>query len=94
MAMPSMRPRRSAASSTEKNSIGAIRVQQDVTYVQLADDVAPKFGNSLVLEAGLEMTRLVGEPDMQRPDRPARRSPSPNSPCAGLAALLAESRKD
>jgi ATP-dependent RNA helicase DeaD len=60
------------AGGIAKNSIGAIRVQQDVTYVQLADDVAPKFGNSLVLEAGLEMTRLVGEPDMQRPDRPAR----------------------
>lgn len=55
-----------------KNSIGAIRVQQDVTYVQLADAVAPKFGDTLELEPGLVMTRLMGEPDMQRPDRPAR----------------------
>ena len=55
-----------------KNSIGAIRVQQEVTYVQLADAVAPKFGDTLELEPGLVMTRLVGEPDMQRPDRPAR----------------------
>jgi ATP-dependent RNA helicase DeaD len=60
------------AGGIAKNSIGAIRVQQDITYVQLADDVAPKFGDSLVLEAGLEMTRLVGEPDMSRPERPAR----------------------
>ncbi|WP_422058940.1 helicase-related protein [Sphingopyxis sp.] len=29
-----------------------------------------------------------------RPDRPARRGPSPNSPFAGLAALLADARKD
>ena len=33
-------------------------------------------------------------PRPPRLDRPARRSPSPNSPFAGLAALLAESRKD
>ncbi|MDP3783349.1 MAG: helicase, partial [Sphingopyxis sp.] len=32
--------------------------------------------------------------DPPRADRSARRSPSPNSPFAGLAALLAESRKD
>ncbi len=29
-----------------------------------------------------------------RPDRPARRGPSPNSPFAGLAAMLADARKD
>lgn len=29
-----------------------------------------------------------------RPERPARRGPSPNSPFAGLAALLADARKD
>ena len=67
-----MLPKICDAGGITKDGIGAIRVQQDVTYVQLADDVAPKFGDSLVLEAGLEMTRLVGEPDMQRPDRPAR----------------------
>jgi ATP-dependent RNA helicase SUPV3L1/SUV3 len=33
-------------------------------------------------------------PRPDRTDRPPRRGPSPNSPFAGLAALLAESRKD
>ncbi len=33
-------------------------------------------------------------PRTDRPDRPVRRGPSPNSPFAGLAALMAEARKD
>ncbi|WP_432769261.1 MAG: helicase [Sphingopyxis sp.] len=33
-------------------------------------------------------------PAPPRPDRPARRAPSPHSPFAGLAALLADGRKD
>jgi ATP-dependent RNA helicase SUPV3L1/SUV3 len=33
-------------------------------------------------------------PRADRPDRPPRRGPSPNSPFAGLAALLADARKD
>ena len=37
-----------------------------------------------------------GQPGKPRPDaaRPPRRGPSPNSPFAGLAALLADARKD
>ena len=33
-------------------------------------------------------------PRTDRPDRSVRRGPSPNSPFAGLAALMAEARKD
>ncbi|MBR2174019.1 MAG: helicase, partial [Sphingopyxis sp.] len=33
-------------------------------------------------------------PRPDRPDRQPRRGPSPNSPFAGLAALLADARKD
>ncbi len=33
-------------------------------------------------------------PRTDRPERPVRRGPSPNSPFAGLAALMAEARKD
>jgi len=33
-------------------------------------------------------------PRPDRPDRPARRGPSPHSPFAGLAAMLADARKD
>ena len=33
-------------------------------------------------------------PDTGRPPRTERRGPSPNSPFAGLAALLADARKD
>jgi ATP-dependent RNA helicase SUPV3L1/SUV3 len=36
----------------------------------------------------------VDTPRPPRPDRPERRGPSPNSPFAGLAALLADARKD
>lgn len=60
------------AGGIAKNSIGAIRVQQDVTFVQLSEDVGAKFGATLELEPGLEMTRIAGEPELARPERPAR----------------------
>ena len=38
--------------------------------------------------------RKGAAPRSPRPDRPQRRGPSPHSPFAGLAALLADVRKD
>ncbi len=57
-----------------KAAIGAIRVKQDQSFVQIAADQAGKFGASLELDHNLTMTRLDGEPDF---DRPAPRRASP-----------------
>ena len=45
---------------------------------------------------GKDKSGKPGKPrlDTPRPPRPERRGPSPNSPFAGLAALLADARKD
>ena len=49
-----------------KDGIGAIRVQQDVTFVQIATPLASRFGTEVEIEPGLVMTRLEGEPSMER----------------------------
>lgn len=59
------------AGSIAKDSIGAIRVQQDVTYVQLAEAVASRFRDLTELDKDLMMERLAGEPTLERPERPA-----------------------
>ena len=67
-----------------KDGIGAIRVQQEVTFVQIAAPLANRFGNEVEIEPELVMTRLEGEPSMdrsprerptrpERPERPERR---------------------
>jgi ATP-dependent RNA helicase SUPV3L1/SUV3 len=43
---------------------------------------------------GKPAERRIDTPPAPRPDRPPRRGPSPHSPFAGLAALLADARKD
>jgi ATP-dependent RNA helicase DeaD len=58
------------AGGIAKDSIGAIRVQEDQTFVQIAAAVATRFGASQELEAGLTMERLAGEPSLDRPERP------------------------
>ncbi|MDZ4134585.1 MAG: DbpA RNA binding domain-containing protein, partial [Paracoccaceae bacterium] len=66
-----------------KNEIGAIRVQEDETFVQIGKAVASKFGASLELESGVVMRRIEGEPNLDRPehsprkayDKPAARAP-------------------
>lgn len=60
-----------------KDGIGAIRVQQEVTFVQIAAPLANRFGNEVEIEPELVMTRLEGEPSMdrsprERPVRPER----------------------
>ncbi|MBC2836129.1 DEAD/DEAH box helicase [Paragemmobacter straminiformis] len=68
-----------------KDGIGAIRVQQEQTFVQIADQVAGRFPASVEIEPGLVMTKLDGEPSMERPERPAfgakpeRRAPAPRA---------------
>ncbi|NGM45791.1 DEAD/DEAH box helicase [Rhodobacter sp. SGA-6-6] len=55
------------AGGIAKDGIGAIRVQQDVTYVQLAAPLADRFGDRVELDRDLPMERIEGEPDLGRP---------------------------
>ena len=64
------------AGGITKDGIGAIRVQEDRTFVQISDKLAGKFGATLELESGVMMERIAGEPDLDRPERaPAKRAP-------------------
>jgi ATP-dependent RNA helicase DeaD len=60
------------AGSIAKDSIGAIRVREDETFVQIAEGVAAKFRSQIDLDKGLLMERIDGEPDFDRPrfDKP------------------------
>ncbi|NHB75713.1 DEAD/DEAH box helicase [Rhodobacter calidifons] len=67
------------AGSIGKESIGAIRVREEETFVQIAEGVADRFRGQIELDKGLLMERLEGEPDFDRPrpekprfERPAR----------------------
>ena len=60
-------PKVCEAGGIAKDSIGAIRVQQEVTYIQIAEAAAPRFGQTLEIEPGLQMERMTGEPDLNRP---------------------------
>ncbi|MFM2388733.1 MAG: hypothetical protein RLZZ437_288 [Pseudomonadota bacterium] len=62
------------AGGIAKDGIGAIRVQEDQTYVQIAKAAGNKFGAMLELEPGLEMRRIEGEPSLDRPERTPRKS--------------------
>ena len=55
-----------------KDGIGAIRVKEDVTFVQIAEQLAGRFGAQLELEPGLMMSRMEGEPSLDRPERAPR----------------------
>jgi len=57
------------AGDITKNEIGAIRVQEDVTFVQIGKSVAGKFGGGMDIEDGVTMLRLDGEPSLDRPER-------------------------
>lgn len=60
-----------------RDSIGAIRVREDETFVQIAVAQAGKFGKVMELEPDLVMRRLDGEPDLDRAPRPAERPVRP-----------------
>ncbi len=80
-------PKICEAGGIAKDGIGAIRVQEDRTFVQIGKPVAARFGATLELEAGLVMTRIEGEPNLDRPERsprkefekPERRAPAPRA---------------
>jgi len=62
------------AGSIGKDSIGAIRVREDETFVQIAEAVADRFRQQIDLDKGLMMERIEGEPEFDKPrfERPAR----------------------
>lgn len=57
------------AGGITRTSIGAIRVQQDETFVQISAPVAAQFAASTELEPGLTLRRMEGEPDLNAPPR-------------------------
>ena len=72
------------AGGITKDGIGAIRVQEDQSFVQISEAVAGRFGAGLELESGVTMVRIDGEPNLDRPERapraaakPERRAPAP-----------------
>ena len=68
-------PKICEAGNITKDGIGAIRVQEDRTFVQILTAAAGKFGQGVELESGVTMTRLDGEPDLDRPERAPRAAP-------------------
>src|SRR3990167_5787173 len=70
------------AGGSTKDGIGAIRVQEDTTFVQIAEGLAGKFGAQLELENGVVMERIQGEPSMDRPERAPRKAPAARAPRA------------
>ena len=65
-------PKICEAGGITKDGIGAIRVQDDRTFVQILTTAAGKFGQGVELESGVTMTRLDKEPDLDRPERSPR----------------------
>lgn len=55
------------AGSIAKDGIGAIRVREDETFVQIAEALASRFGGTVELDKGLTMERIEGEPDFDKP---------------------------
>ena len=70
-------PKICEAGGITKDGIGAIRVQEDRTFVQILTAQAGKFGQGVELESGVTMTLLDGEPDMDRPERPLKPASKP-----------------
>lgn len=62
------------AGAIAKDGIGAIRVREDETFVQISEPLAPRFGSQIELDKGITMERVEGEPDLDKPrfERPAR----------------------
>ncbi|MGL4280709.1 MAG: DbpA RNA binding domain-containing protein, partial [Albidovulum sp.] len=65
------------AGGITRDAIGAIRVRENESYVQIATAEAPRFGDFLEIEPGLTLRRMKGEPVLDRnPERRAHPGPS------------------
>lgn len=72
-------PKICEAGGITREAIGAIRVRQDETFVQIATAAAASFAEGVTLDEGLTMRRLPGEPMLDRPDGSRPASPRPAS---------------
>ncbi|SDZ99558.1 DEAD/DEAH box helicase [Rubrimonas cliftonensis] len=84
-------PKICEAGEITKDAVGAIRVRQKETFVQIAKDAAEKFGTGGEFEDGMRMSRLEGEPVLDRDarapgQRPAQRPAPLSGPRPGAAA--------
>lgn len=72
-------PKICEAGGITRDAIGAIRVREHETHVQIATGEAPRFGDSIEIEPGLMMHRLRGEPapDGAPKSRPAKKPQKP-----------------
>ncbi|OYX24147.1 MAG: DEAD/DEAH box helicase [Rhodobacterales bacterium 32-66-7] len=73
-------PKICEAGGIAKDSIGAIRVREEETFVQIAEAMAGKFGASVELDQGLLMERIEGNPDLDGPQFAARPASRPERP--------------
>ncbi|MEI6098763.1 MAG: DEAD/DEAH box helicase [Alphaproteobacteria bacterium] len=87
-------PKICEAGNITKDGIGAIRVQEDRTFVQILTKDAGGFGAGVELESGVTMTRLDGEPDMDRPERPLRPARRPERMAPAPRAARDEAARD
>jgi ATP-dependent RNA helicase DeaD len=55
-----------------KTSIGAIRVQENRSFVQVEEKVAARFGEVKELQNGVTMQRMDSPPDLSQPERAPR----------------------
>lgn len=60
-------PKICEAGGITRNSIGAIRVREHESFVQIATADEAKFGEAIEIEPGLMMLRMKGEPVLERP---------------------------
>lgn len=65
-------PKICEAGGVTKDVIGAIKVRDNESYVQIAEDAASRFGEAIELEEGLMMMRLQGMPSFERQERTER----------------------
>ena len=73
------------AGGITRDDIGAIRVREDTSYVQIATGAAGRFGPVTEIAPGLVLCRSDGEPPL--PDRYAPRAPArPGKPAFGKPA--------
>ena len=64
-------PKICEAGGITKDSIGAIRVKQDETFVQILESQAGRFGLVTELDTDLHMQKLAEAPDVERVERGA-----------------------
>ncbi|WP_134679075.1 DEAD/DEAH box helicase [Paracoccus ravus] len=71
-------PKICEAGNVNKDVIGAIKIREDESFVQIAGEAADKFGEAIELEEGLMMLRQQGMPNFERAGAApgARRAPA------------------